>query len=61
MKFILEINCDNVAFERSPEVEVSYILDNISKRVEDGEVEGNVKDTNGDTVGKFEFTFEPGE
>ena len=61
MKFIVEINWDSDAFVASPEVEVSYILDNISKRVENGEVESNVKDTNGNTVGKFEFTFEPGE
>lgn len=61
MKFVLEINCDNAAFERMPEVEVSYILNNISERVEYGEVIGNAKDTNGNTVGKFEFVFEPGE
>jgi len=61
MKFIVEINCDNAAFVNSPEVEVSYILENIAKRVENGEVDSAVRDTNGNTVGKFEFTFEPGE
>lgn len=58
MKFKLEIVCDNAAFgedEISRNVEVSYILGNISKRVEDGEIFGNVQDTNGNTVGHYHY------
>ena len=58
MKFVLEIDCDNETFgedETSRNVEVSYILENIGKRVEDGSVFGNVRDTNGNTVGRYRF------
>ena len=58
MKFTLEIQCDNDSFgqdEISRNVEVSYILDNISRQVEDGKVFGTVKDTNGNTVGKYQY------
>jgi len=58
MKFVLEIKCVGEAFgkdEFSRNIEVSYILDNISRQIEDGKVFGNVKDTEGNTVGHYHY------
>lgn len=58
MKFTLEIHCDTDAFGRnevSRNVEVSYILENISRCVEDGKVFGTVRDTDGSKVGTYQF------
>jgi len=36
MKFTLEINCDNAAFEDEPATELGRILREIAQKVEDG-------------------------
>jgi len=58
MKFILEVNCDNDAFQPRPEIELSYILTRLAQRLEDGKTYGSIRDTNGQTVGEYEFTQE---
>lgn len=63
MKFILEINCDNAAFEGTyqgdgPSVELARILAGIAEsegraiRLND---EGKLRDINGNTVGFWKF------
>lgn len=64
MKFVLEINCDNAAFEGRyqgdrPSVEVARILASLTKyegrtiRLQDN---GNLRDINGNLVGSWKFT-----
>ena len=57
MKFILEINCDNAAFsDNGLAEETEWVLAGLSARVREGESFGNLKDSNGNTVGSFKFT-----
>ena len=56
VKFILEINCDNAAFDESPATEVARIVRNAAERVEEGIWPGNLRDSNGNTVGSFRFS-----
>jgi hypothetical protein len=58
MKFVIEIQCDNDAFQPDANIELSYLLPRVSRRVEDGEKEGSIQDTNGQTVGSFRFEEE---
>jgi hypothetical protein len=52
-KFKLEIKMDNAAFGDSPELELSRILSELSFDVaEDQREEYNIRDENGNTVGK---------
>jgi hypothetical protein len=52
-KFKLEIKMDNAAFGDSPELELSRILSELSLDVaEDQREEYNIRDENGNTVGK---------
>lgn len=56
MRFKLEINCDNAAFEQM-EQEVSSILDDLSHRIYNGERFDRtvLRDSNGNAVGVAEF------
>jgi hypothetical protein len=61
MKFTLEINCDNAAFEGSGRnFEVVRILHKLGKDFarsdSDAMESGNLRDVNGNTVGRFGFT-----
>ena len=56
MKFVINIECDNAAFAEDPEYEVSRILREVAKQVEDGFVTIYLRDTNGNPVGMAEFT-----
>lgn len=64
MKFVLEINCDNAAFEGEPLREVSRILRNeaakIAHWVGDGsrQWDSTLMDENGNKVGKSEMVHE---
>jgi hypothetical protein len=52
-KFKVEINTDNAAFGDNPELELSRILSELSFDVaEDQREEYNIRDENGNTVGK---------
>jgi len=52
-KFKVEINTDNAAFGDNPEIELSRILSELSFDVaEDQREEYNIRDENGNTVGK---------
>lgn len=57
MRFKLEIECDNGAFRYRPASEIARLLRDVATRVSrDGEGAldvGKVRDTNGNTVGKF--------
>lgn len=58
MDFVLRINCDNDAFgdnALSRDIEVSYILGRIAQSLEDGKSYGTIRDTNGNTVGEYEY------
>jgi hypothetical protein len=55
MKFTLEIDCDNTTFDESPATEVARILRETAGRVEEGVWPGNLRDSNGNTVGSFRF------
>jgi hypothetical protein len=56
MKFKIEFDCDNDAFVVNPEAEVADLLENVAYRVKQGETYGKVFDTNGNSVGNWEFT-----
>lgn len=57
MRFTLTINCDNAAFDNeNREQEVFDILGMVRGLVLDGDTEGTIRDSNGNTVGKFELS-----
>lgn len=56
MKFTLTFDCDNAAFENDLRVESVAILAEVTERVEAGHTAGNVRDSNGNTVGSWSFT-----
>ena len=51
MKCIIEINCDNAAFEPDPKEEVARILRTLANWLETGEENPIPRDANGNTVG----------
>lgn len=60
MKFKLEINSSNAAFEDDPYAEVALILRNVAGCLDGTKVgapipAGNVHDSNGNAVGEFEL------
>jgi len=52
MQFVINFNMDNASFD-GKEQEISRILNKVSERVKKGELEGNIIDHNGNTVGEF--------
>jgi hypothetical protein len=52
-KFIVEIRTDNAAYEEDFYDEIIANLKNICQQVDSSQLEGIVKDTNGNKVGKF--------
>jgi len=55
MQVIIQIKCDNEAFEGYPECEVSRILKDLAKMVlHHGMNDHSLFDVNGNKVGKFE-------
>jgi hypothetical protein len=56
MKFKLEIECDNAAFEDDPSYEVARILkEAATEKVEQGTLTGKLYDINGNLVGSFTY------
>lgn len=63
MVFKLDIQCDNDAFkyhgqddEDTRNNEVIRLLEDVIKRVDSGFESGTIQDTNGNTVGRWQFT-----
>lgn len=54
MKFVVEINTDNSAFENGHN-EISRILREVADKVEQGHPQGPTRDINGNTVGYFNY------
>ena len=58
--FKLAIDCDNDAFDPSPEFEIVAILRMLADKIEHPEPgPWNLQDANGNTVGKAELVREP--
>ena len=55
MKIVINIKTGNSAFEDS-NTELFDIMGEISMAVSDGEREGNIWDSNGNTVGNYKVT-----
>lgn len=54
--FTLKIETDNAAFEPQPECEVATILAQLAEQLqESGPVSGTLRDSNGNTVGHYQF------
>ena len=51
----IEIQTDNDAFARRPASESCRILKEIIARLKDGELGGNLRDINGNTVGRYDL------
>lgn len=45
----------NAAFAEDPKMEIARILREAAKKIEDDHVGGNLKDINGNTVGRWEI------
>lgn len=50
----IQINTDNAAFEDKEE-EISRLLKEVSRKIENGISSGNLKDLNGNNVGNFDL------
>lgn len=56
VKFIVEINCDNDAFQPEAAEETANILEEVARRIKNqGQLHGAVHDLNGNAVGTFAF------
>jgi len=53
MEFIVNVTCDNAAFEGNPGIEISRILRKVADKVEAGQEAGKIMDVNGNSVGEF--------
>jgi hypothetical protein len=51
--FSLEFTTDNAAFDDGVATETCRILREVARNIERGELEGMVRDVNGNTVGQF--------
>lgn len=55
MDIKITMNCDNAAFEESPQIEIAEILKQLRLSIkENGIVEKSILDTNGNVIGKLE-------
>ena len=55
MRITIDIKTDNAAFQDN-DTELYDIMGRVSMAVSDGEREGRLMDSNGNTVGKFKVT-----
>ena len=53
--FTIEFRTSNAAFDDGPEYEITKILDDISSKVRDGHMYGNIVDLNGNSIGKWNW------
>ena len=58
MRFVLEIDCNNAAFDEDPRLEVMRLLVGVVEKVGDGALSLPLVDTNGNYVGRAEFRAE---
>jgi hypothetical protein len=56
MEFTLRFNMDSDAFSAVPGLEAERILDEVARRLRDGEESAVCRDYNGNTVGGWEIT-----
>lgn len=56
--FRLEIECENAAFDEAPGYEIARILRNAGSQMEQGFIDGTLRDANGNKVGRFELADE---
>ena len=54
--FTLRVEMNNAAFEDQPVTELTRILYEVGVSLETGRLKGNVRDSNGNTVGRFACT-----
>jgi hypothetical protein len=60
MHATIKITMDNAAFEApNTELELAGILRDLAEKVEAGDRERNLRDTNGNTVGTFKIVGQP--
>ena len=57
MRFVIEIDQDNAAFEDSAASETARILRSVARRYEGGDLEGDIRDENGNTIGQYYTEF----
>ena len=55
MKFTLNIDCNNAAFEGDTDAEVARILKEVAEKIEGGASSGTISDINGNRVGYFSY------
>jgi hypothetical protein len=56
MRFLVEIECDNAAFEDDPACEVANMLRKVARAVEkDGKWDGRLADSNGNICGSYKY------
>lgn len=59
MRFVLKIdNYDNAAMADASTEETARILEDVARKVHEGYTSGSVRDSNGNSVGSFEFIEE---
>lgn len=56
MKFSMQFDGDNAAFDDAPASEIARILRHAAKAVERGDFQGQAVDANGNTVGSWIVT-----
>jgi len=54
--FTLEFKTGNAAFKDGESFEVCRILKEVSRKIDDGIIEGSIFDINGNKIGKFKLT-----
>lgn len=55
MRFVVNVDCDNAAFEPDPGPEVARLLRAAADWVEGGRQRAPLRDVNGNTVGSFRY------
>lgn len=51
--FKLEFETDNAAFEYGAGTETNRILRDVARRIKDGDLDGKIRDLNGNTIGSY--------
>ena len=55
MKFSIEFDTDNAAFDDAPVMEIREVLRRVFYAAHQGETEGICRDTNGNTIGHWSW------
>ena len=59
MRFQLNIACDNAAFDDALGEHTATLLHSVAGRVDAGATSGEIRDGNGNRVGRWEFIEDP--